>query len=69
MSTTKTSKPRPGTEPFNFRLTPAVRAELDRMAGERSTTASEAVRQLIAAWMKDPSIVEVGFPVRIGGQR
>lgn len=39
------------------------------MAGERSTTASEAVRQLIAAWMKDPSIVEVGFPVRIGGQR
>ena len=56
------------TEPFNLRLAPAVRAELDRMALERSTTAADVVRTLLAAWMRDPSTVEVGFPVTSGEQ-
>lgn len=54
---------RRGTEPFNLRLPPAVRSELDRMALERSTTAAEVMRALLAAWMHNPSIVQVGFPV------
>lgn len=56
------------TEPFNLRLAPAVRSELDRMALERSTTAADVVRTLLAAWMRDPSTVLVGFPVTSGEQ-
>ncbi|AOZ05817.1 hypothetical protein [Cupriavidus malaysiensis] len=50
-------------EQLNMRLETAVLAQLDRMAAERSTTRSDVLRTLLAAWMRDPSSVVVGFPV------
>ncbi|MGK8200569.1 hypothetical protein [Burkholderia cepacia] len=60
-SPSKTSKKQ--MEQFNMRLEVAVLAQLDRMAAERSTTRTDVFRTLLAAWMRDPSSVVVGFPV------
>jgi hypothetical protein len=68
-SSTKTPKPRRETDQFNMRLEPAVLAELDRMAAERSTTRTDVMRTLLAAWMRNPSSVAVGFLVNREGQR
>ncbi|HDR9280192.1 MULTISPECIES: hypothetical protein [Burkholderia] len=67
MSTTQ-KKPRE-TDQFNMRLEPAVLAKLDRMASERATTRTDVMRTLLAAWMRDPSTVQVGFPVNGGEQQ
>lgn len=68
-TTTPAPKPRRETDQFNMRLEPAVLSELDRMAAERSTTRTDVMRTLLAAWMRNPSSVAVGFRVNREGQR
>ncbi|WP_109479912.1 ribbon-helix-helix protein, CopG family [Paraburkholderia sp. C35] len=57
------------TEQVNIRLEPFVLAKLDEMAAARSTTRSDVFRTLLAAWMRDPSSVTVGFPVNNGSEQ
>ena len=64
-SPSKTSKKQ--MEQFNMRLESAVLAQLDHMAAERSTTRTDVFRTLLAAWMRDPSSVVVGFPLTVNG--
>ena len=68
-TTEKAPKQRRETDQFNMRLEPAVLAELDRMAAERSITRTDVMRTLLAAWMRNPSSVAVGFLVSGEGQR
>jgi len=68
-TTEKAPKQRRETDQFNMRLEPAVLAELDRMAAERSTTRTDVMRTLLAAWMRSPSSVAVGFQMNREAQR
>lgn len=59
--TTRTTKPIRKTVQFNARFTESMNEELSLRAQERGVTGSEVVRALVAAWLRNPSTVAVGF--------
>lgn len=59
--TTRTTKPVRKTVQFNARFTETMNEELTLRAQERGVTGSEVVRALVAAWLRNPSTVAVGF--------
>ncbi|MFM0593983.1 hypothetical protein [Paraburkholderia dilworthii] len=54
-------KPRRKTVQFNVRFVESMNDELTARAAALGVTPSEAVRTLVAAWLRNPSSVEIGF--------
>ena len=61
MTSASTIKPIRKTVQFNARFTQSMNEELNLRAQERGVTGSEVVRALVAAWLRNPSTVAVGF--------
>jgi hypothetical protein len=51
------------TQQYNCRFTETMAAELNRRALERSVKGADVVRALVAAWLRDPTILKMGFGV------
>lgn len=61
MSTTIPAKPRRKTVQFNARFIEPMNDELTARAQALGVTPSEVVRALVAAWLRNPASVAVGF--------
>lgn len=59
--TSTTTKPRRKTVQFNARFVEPMNNELNARAQALGVTPSEIVRTLVAAWLRNPSSVAVGF--------
>lgn len=59
--TITTTKPRRKTVQFNARFVEPMNNELNARAQALGVTPSEIVRTLVAAWLRNPSSVAVGF--------